>query len=878
VDAGLLNFSHVLLMREMMDAHGETQKAIWATEFGWNALPQNWQGAKSIWGDVTEAQQAEFTASAIQRAAREWPWMGSMFVDALEPRPPLDREKGAATNNAEWGFALLDQQARPRPAFDAFASAIPTAANAPRANHFSLCDVSPRLVAKALDPNKMALGSRSQALNAIPNLGVPCYWPNPLATFSEGWRFSEFGADISPQPGAKVTIKFYGDDFALIVRRAGREYRAYTFVSIDGKPANLLPQEPRGAYLIMNTADFAARVETIPIASNLGPGQHTAEMTMDGGWNLWGLVGWSSKFSMGDVRFSIGQWLAALLGLVGVMGCAWALPSARWREVLQPLAARAVFRPEAWHAALLGLLTWLTASLTWAQDAATAYRNLSTPAPLVISALTSALAFWSPLYVLSLIALVALFILVLLRLDLGLMQLAFFIPFYLQPQRLFAYSFSMVELLTVMCAASWLSKRLGIRDWRLKISSQSLLSNLQSLTLLDWSVALFVLIALASSLQAQFKVEAFRELRVVIAESAALYFLLRTTKLDERQSWRILDGFIIGATCVALIGLFNYARGDRFVAEFGLPRIKSIFGSPNNDALFLGRAFPVLLAVAVAGIRDWGLGNKNTASSIPNLQSPISNPQPRPTLYLLALLPVTLALLLSQSRGALLLGLPAAALVVCWLTGGRWRWVAIGLAVVLLAGLTILLSGVATPLVAGTRLENALDLQRGTGFFRINVWQSALRMFTDHPLLGVGPDNFLYAYRSFYILPAAWQEPNLSHPHNFLLDFASRLGVLGFVAGIAMFIGFARNLKHLLTRSDKPGFLNAFPGTKPGLSERPTERRIFGIAFAGLLAEMLAHGLVDHSFFLVDLAFVFMLAAGLGANLVHAKANSTPTT
>jgi hypothetical protein len=31
----------------------------------------------------------------------------------------------------------------------------------------------------------------------------------------------------------------------------------------------------------------------------------------------------------------------------------------------------------------------------------------------------------------------------------------------------------------------------------------------------------------------------------------------------------------------------------------------------------------------------------------------------------------------------------------------------------------------------------------------------------------------------------------------------------------------------------------------------------------GLMADMLAHGLVDHAFFLVDLAYVFFIALGL---------------
>lgn len=52
-------------------------------------------------------------------------------------------------------------------------------------------------------------------------------------------------------------------------------------------------------------------------------------------------------------------------------------------------------------------------------------------------------------------------------------------------------------------------------------------------------------------------------------------------------------------------------------------------------------------------------------------------------------------------------------------------------------------------------------------------------MALDHPLLGVGPDNFLYAYRSGYLLPSAWQEPNLNHPHTLLLDWWTRLGIPG---------------------------------------------------------------------------------------------------
>ena len=850
VSPDVLNFSDVILMREVMAAHGDDQKAIWATEFGWNALPPDWIGEASIWGNTTEAQQAQFLGESIGRAAREWPWMGAMFVDALEPRP---REKDPEWN-AEWGFALLTPQGQPRPAFDALTQAIHDADLAPRGNNFAVCDLPPRLMKQYLDPNLVR--DKAEAINAIPLDVKQCYQPNPQAQFSAGWRFSDMGADIPEQRDAKVTVPFKGDAFALTVRRAGREYRAYTFVTIDGQPANLLPQEPRGAYLIMNSADFTPRIETIAVAHNLGPGEHVAEITLDGGWNLWGLVGWSSRDALPAQPLNLIGYFLLALAAASVIGILWSAPRGQWRMAFATgwPRVRAQVQILPWHAALVGLLTWLATSLTWAQDAASAYRNLGTPAPFVMSAVASAVAFWSPVYVISLIALAALFVLVLLRLDLGLMLLAFFIPFYLQPQRLFERSFSMVELLTVMCAISWLvGKLMGLRHrpagrFRTQVSAW-LTATIKAITLLDASVMALVGVALLSSLQAAFQVEAFRELRVVIGEAALVYFILRTSHLNERQRWHIVDGFVAGATLVAGIGLFNYVRGDRIIAEFGLPRIKSVFGSPNNDALYLGRAFPVLLAVAVLRARPWLTSN--------NIRHPTRHPltlaDPRSILYALALLPVTLALLLSQSRGALLLGLPAAVATVLWFAGRfagrRWRWVAVAIVILVVAGFTLLLSDAPIPFLAGTRLSNALDLQRGTGFFRLNLWQSALRMWADHPWLGVGPDNFLYAYRSFYILPAAWQEPNLSHPHNIVLDFATRLGVLGLMAGLGFMIGLVGTLAAMVRR----GALT------------PLSQRALAVGFLGMIAEMIAHGLVDNSFFSIELAFPLLIAAGLMA-------------
>jgi len=126
-------------------------------------------------------------------------------------------------------------------------------------------------------------------------------------------------------------------------------------------------------------------------------------------------------------------------------------------------------------------------------------------------------------------------------------------------------------------------------------------------------------------------------------------------------------------------------------------------------------------------------------------------------------------------------------------------------------------------------------------------------MFREHPLFGVGLDNFLYAYRGRYIFAGAWREPHLNHPHNLVLDLLTRLGIVGFVAGSWLWWQLGRRLWKLPWQA---------PGAWRGVAAAA------GASFAA----MLAHGLVDHSFFLVDLSLIFYLLLGLAIWLERKKA------
>ena len=766
IDPNVLNFQHVVLLREEMVSHGDVGKALWASHFGWNSA------ANSIWGRVSDSQQISYTQQAIQYAREAWPWMGVMVLDNWEPDAPQA--------DPHWGFSIKG-----------------------------------KIVPDVLKPSGNLIGFFPAALQARP--GSPNYQPNPAATFTSEWRFSELGADWSAT-GDKVTFHFSGTELALRVRRAAD--RANFYITIDGQPANALPRDEHGAYLQLIPPDVSETdIRTIPVATGLSDGDHTAEIVAERGWNQWSLIGWSVGREE-DIQSLITNYLLlATSGLLLVIGAVHFGRKVQWGSLGRMISAGFAKLSSGKRLAITLLtasILYASAWMTWGVDLAAAYRRTGDAANIIATLAAATIFYVSPWLILTIISGLALLILILLRLDLGLALVALFAPFFFLPKQLFYSAFSMAELILLMCVVSFIVRQVHyvrIRAGHGTLNAQPIAQVVARFSTLDWAVLAFLLVSIVSTLVADYKVVALRELRVNIAEPIVFYALLRAAKLDRRAVWRIVDTLVLAGVVVAVIGLIQYAFNLNIItAEEGVRRLRSVYGSPNNVGLFLGRVFPIGLALALLGRGR------------------------RRGLYGLALIPIVAAVVLSQSRGAIFLGLPAAILAIGLLAGGRWIWVSIG---------TLIAGALASiPLLNSPRVQALFSGEGGTSFFRIELWKSAIGMIRDHPLLGVGPDNFLYAYRGRYLLPDAWQEPNLSHPHNFALDFAARLGLMGLGVFVWLQIGFWKIALPARRSSDVLG-------------------RALAIGLMASMIDFLAHGLVDASFFVIDLAYVFMLTLAL---------------
>jgi O-antigen ligase len=760
IDPNILNFQHLVLLREEMEKHGDVGKALWATQFGWNTAPN------SPWGQVTPEQQRTYTQRAIEVARTNWPWVGVLTIENWEPN--------AAPDNPRWGFAIKN--------------------NLPE-----VAQLSERM------------GYYPAALPDRP--GSPTYQPNPLATFTGEWRFSELGADWS-QTSDKVTIPFHGTDLALRVRRAAD--RANLYITIDGQPANALPRDEHGAYLQLIPPDITVTdIQTIPIATGLADADHVAEIVAERGWNQWSLIGWSVGRSEDRSNFNTIYAVLIASGLLFIAGAIYFGRKTEWGGVGRKVSStwsRLSDGKQVAIALLTSLIVYASAWMTWGVDVAAAYRRAGDTTNIIATLAAATIFYVSPWLILTLSSGLVLLVLIILRLDLGLALVALFAPFFFLPRQLFESAFSMSELILLMCVvafvlrSAWSVRRTRKMSW-----------HVSGLTPLDWSVIAFLIVSIISVFLAEYRQFALREFRVIIIEPIIYYALIRAAQLDRRAVWRIVDALVLAGLLVAVIGLAQYAFNLNIItAEEGVRRLRSVYGSPNNVGLFLGRVFPIGLAVALVGVGR------------------------RRLFYGLALLPIGAAILLSQSRGAIFIGVPLSILAIGLLAGGRWLWATLG--VLIVGGIA------AIPLLNSPRIQALFSGGGGTSFFRVALWKSTLEMIRDQPWFGVGPDNFLYAYRGRYLRPEAWQEPSLSHPHDVMLDFAARLGLIGLGVFIWMQAAF---------------WITAFRVLRRAKSSLNRAQWALIIGLMASMIDFLTHGLIDASYFVVDLAFVFMLTVAL---------------
>ncbi|MFN8448346.1 MAG: hypothetical protein U0521_07085 [Anaerolineae bacterium] len=366
-----LNFSRIVVLREVMAQNGDGAKALWASAFGWNSLPEGWAGEPSIWGSVSAEQRVSYTLAALDRADREWAWLGGMILQNWQPNAPgLD---------PQWGFALRDQRDNPTPLY-------------------------------------AALEQRPQSTCAANGLYFPA---SEFARYSGVWTFGDLGADIGWVQDSQLDFTYQGSDLALLVRED--DYVALLYATVDGQPANALPRDASGeAILNLTSGTRLPEVSLVPVARGLGSGTHVLHITADRGWDRWALAGFA--VSSGNLAEPYNRQIGVALLTAAVSALAAVVTAARldWSPLRRRTAGAWERVGDAGQLAISGvtsLALMIGMVLTVSDGIPQLFRR--EPVQLGLALVTAGLIYLHPSLVLTLVALVGLFVIVYHRLDLG---------------------------------------------------------------------------------------------------------------------------------------------------------------------------------------------------------------------------------------------------------------------------------------------------------------------------------------------------------------------------------------------------------------------------------------------------------------------------
>ena len=751
------NFARAVLFREVMVRHGDAAKPVWAGEYGWVALPEDWQGKPSDWGNVSEATQASYTVEGMQRAQREWPWMPMINL---------------------WHFYW--PQANPDD---------PT-------QHFAVvgADFEPRPVLNAL----------REVMRAPPVLGPGYHQETHPALAWEGeWidigheSYSLGQARGSPQAGARLRFRFRGTAVSLVVRRGPDTGIALVRINGSQSLAHRLDKDAGGQAMLDLYAPEDRWQEEVLLADRLPDREHLVEIDITGRRNLQSRDIGVDIDAIVVVRdrplwpyVLVGGLYVGFIAAIGWILTGW-LRQRHWpNELLGKIMGRTASGIWQYETARFGLLL-LVAGLLWIVPVAASQYLLVVLLGLAALVWPRALLF----------------------------VVATTLPFAVLTPVAGRLALPVSEILTVLLAGSLLVHT--FLQQRLVIERR---------VFFWWAVGLLA-IGAVSLLFSHYGVFSLRELRQTIIVPVLLFLVACWLLENRQQAWRLIQAFVAGSVVAAAVALVEpIVDPDAVVQAEGVLRLSGFYPSPNHLAMIVERALPLVVAAGM-----FKLWPSRVAWPIAGV--------------------LAVALLGSFSRAGWIAGLVILLFFIWVLLPELRQRVRLFGGVILVA--VLLFAGGVT--LGPERVRSLLSVEPGTTtHIRLVNGQSSLQMIADYPITGVGLDNYLYVHAQ-YLNPAAWREPNLSHPHNLFLDFWLRLGIVGLAFIIGFLVRFFM-LTHRIAYSSQKG-----------------ETRALGIGLAGSQLAAVTHGMLDNYYFLPDLASWFWLTAALCALVYTTSRKPTDT-
>jgi hypothetical protein len=343
---------------------------------------------------------------------------------------------------------------------------------------------------------------------------------------------------------------------------------------------------------------------------------------------------------------------------------------------------------------------------------------------------------------------------------------------------------------------------------------------------------------------AVFAVKIFWALKFTLklAGSVLIYLVVVDVINSESRIKKVFYVLFITSFIVAAIGIAErffpetirlalslFSTGLAYLPQGNTLRVKSTFVYPNVFAMYLE-----IIILLVTGY---------VLSVTSKLEKSV---------LVIILLVLTEALVLTYSRGGML-GLYAG-LFVFWLLCGKTDFLKeykIKLEKVVLMISLVFLITTLFDAVFMLRLRNAFDVTDNPTRERFYLWLTATHILAEHPVLGVGPDNFRWVYSDKYALMSPFSSfevvggiPN-QHTNEFFLEMFADLGLTGGL--IFIWLVFRIMITQL----------------KKIRQYKMTELQITMVSILCVFVAYFTHGLIDYFWHFQSLMLLFWICLGL---------------
>lgn len=268
----------------------------------------------------------------------------------------------------------------------------------------------------------------------------------------------------------------------------------------------------------------------------------------------------------------------------------------------------------------------------------------------------------------------------------------------------------------------------------------------------------FVIAGIISSLLAIAPEKSFLRILVFGMGAVAFYHINTNPYWDQQRLLKLLKVLVVLIFLMSVYGIIQYVLLLlKDVSGLSL-RVTSVTTHPNAFAKWVLPFIPVCITFAL-----------------------IETERKKSVLYWLMAACMIAALMFTISRGAWI-GMAVATLLLMILFRS-WKMFLATLALAIVAALLL------PPEIGLERLKSIFILKHQWNVERLNVWQASFDMIKDHPLFGIGLNNFQFYYMAYQ--PAGGIEI-FRHAHNTFIHTAVEHGIIGvslftaFVAAVAV--------------------------------------------------------------------------------------------